>query len=597
MMRTEEKREAAWAIETGHLLEMEVRKLRKTWGYTNEGEAFVHVFVRSYFNLEDEDAADDCQIGWAGHDKGIDALHVDESTGVVYIVGGTFESKSFGPEILTNVQRAFEFFHSPSPGDVKRDLITAWNSYQERKGASVVYILVTFGSLNSEARNKAEKLRIELEKKGWTIEIIEKSEVLVTASAPSYALAKGPDVEFTLDKQPLTFEPEGLPKYGVFFVNGGELVKTVEKNGLSVFALNLREYLGPHNPVNRAIEASIKGDERKYFPYLNLGVDAICDEFDTKFPQINVKNFHIVNGCQTVMSLTRLPVLARECQLMLRLAATRDESLALDIAVAKNKQSAIKDRELFAPDEIQLLLGKKAMQLKKPFFYERRRGEWDLRKNKPTIRRVFHKRVIYNDIAAKAYLATLLQEPFEAKHKARFIFRARDEGGIYEKVFREDLEPEDLIIADEIFQVVKEERSRYHKEYSQLMEKDISRGLTEEEREKSRSLSYLVHADTYLVALMWYFCDKYIQNRQKIKKTLISFDRPISPRKKEKLRELCKIASRVVTQHLDQEETVCAEKGIGFIPRNFFARTDAYNALKKTADRWVKPDDVIKAVS
>jgi len=596
----EKKKEVPWVRDTCRLLDTEVRKVKKTWRYTNEGEAFVHVFIRSYFNLEDEDAADDCQVGWSGHDKGIDAFHADESAGIVYIVGGTYESKSFGPEILTCIRRAFEFLHLPSPGEVKRDLATTWNSYQElrSKGLPVVYILVTFGNLNSEAKKEVEKLNMELEKRSWTIEIVEKDEVLIRASAPSYALAKGPDVEFRLEARPLVFEPLGLPKYAIFFVNGGELVKTVEKNGLSVFALNLREYLGPRNPVNRAIEESLKSDERKYFPYLNLGVDAICDEFDTsKFPHLDIKNFHIVNGCQTVMSLTRFPTLARECQLMLRLAATMDETLALDIAVAKNKQTAIKDRELFAHDKIQLLLAEKTERLWKPFFYERRRGEWTLRKNKPTIRRQFGERVICNDMAAKAYLATLLQEPFEAKHKARFIFRSREEGGIYQKVFREDLEPEDLIIADEIFQVALEERSRYAREYNQLTKKDTSLGLTEEERERARSLSYLVHADTYLAALVWYFCDKYIKDKEKIKKFLITFDRPISASKKQKLRKLCKIASKIITQHLDQEETVYAQKGIAFVARNFFARTEAYNALKKTADRWVESNDVLTAIS
>lgn len=49
-----------------------VAEIKKDWKYGNEGEAFAHLFVKNYLNLDDSEAADACQVGYAGHDRGID---------------------------------------------------------------------------------------------------------------------------------------------------------------------------------------------------------------------------------------------------------------------------------------------------------------------------------------------------------------------------------------------------------------------------------------------------------------------------------------------------------------------------------------------
>jgi hypothetical protein len=601
--------EVSWEQEAVRLIESEVRRIKRDWRYTNDGEAFVHLFVRSYFNLDDDEASEVCQVGYAGRDKGIDALYLDESNSTIYIIGGKFEHKSYGPEIVTGVRQSFDFLTGTEPAKAKRELHEAWGFYHQHieKGFSTTYLLAVYGTVNDEAARDIRSLSIQLDNKRWSIEVIQRPEILIHASAPIAAPAKGPSVEFGLKNQDraLEFHLDG-PRFCVAFIKAGELADLAAANGASIFALNLREYLG-RNPVNKKIQETLTDSKTiGYFPYLNLGIDAICDYFEIGvstqrvlpevkgLPALKVKNFRIVNGCQTTMTLLHNRELANKCLVMLRLVATKKESLAFDIAVAKNRQTAIKDRELFAHDPIQMLIAEKLGRLTKPFFYERRRGEWRSMKRDPKYRRRFGGRVIENDKVARAYLSTVMQKPFEAKHRARFIFRPDDEGGIYEKVFRPELPPEDLVRAAEFFEVVRIECKKLRKEQRQLATKEEKEALSELDSRRLQELSYLAHADTYLAALMWYLCNKHVPDRKKIDRAFITFDVPLNHRKTKKLQDLFAIASNVIVQHLSLEEKISKERGMRFNVRNFFALTDSYGSLKETADRFVAEPQVVK---
>ena len=603
-MLTPEEIESLREKEIHDQLLKEVKKIQKIFKYTNQGEAFVHVFVRAHFDFSDEDAADAAQVGVSGHDKGIDAFYVGETDGIVYVIGGTLESRSFGPEILVDIERAMKFLSSPLAAGLKQDLQTIWSDYCDcmRKGFSTRYILAILGTINEEARTKLDELRREGRKQNWEIDVFERKEVLTWTSFPFFG--KGPDVKFTIETQPLLFAPAGFRSI-MLPVRGSELAEIVRKHRYSVFALNLREYLG-RNPVNRQIEDSL-GDpkRRKLFWYLNLGVDAICGRFEVaRSPQetlsgkerqqvLKVNNFRIINGLQTSVMLREHEKEVEECYLMLRLIETTDRDLAFDIAVAKNRQTPIRGRDLFAPDTSQVILARKAENLAKPFFYERRTKDWETHRERSQIRRKFGNRVIRNHEVARAYLATVLQKPFEAEHQGRFIFY--EYGGLYQEVFKEDTKIEDLIAADEIDRTVRRNQGQMRKEFKDLTQRSWKEKLRDEDQSKLQNLSYLVHARWYLIALMWYFIDKFIPKQDT--KRLFTFDRPISGRKRERLDKLQDIAERIIVQYMRGKESEAKELGTRFPgARNVFARKGTYKDLRGTADLWVEPDVVIGIV-
>jgi hypothetical protein len=598
------KTSVGWEEESARLIESAVKAIRRDWRYTNDGEAFVHLFVRSYFNLDDDEASQACEVGYGGNDKGIDALYVDAVNGVTYVVGGKAERRSYGEEVVTDARRAFDFLNAPEPGKVKKALHEAWEVYQQRlEKGSTTYLIAVYGTLNQDAVKAAEKLSPDFERKQWTIELLQSPEILIYASAPIAAPGKGPNVAFRLqeDDHAHSYTLPGKPRYCVAFVNGGQLADEASKSGPHIFALNLREYL-TKNPVNERIEASLKNDgTRKIFAYLNLGIDAICDHFDKgisaqrvlpdnqpQFPELKVRNFRIVNGCQTTMTLFHNRQFAAECLVMLRLVETRKEDLAFQIAVAKNRQTPIKDRELFAFDNAQRLIAEKLRQLPKPFFYARRRGEWPSRRRAPKYRKLFGERRVDNDKVGRAYLATVMQRPFEAKQRSRYIFRLKREGGLYEDIFKPGVAAEDLIRAHEFFTVALDECKKLTREHRDLTRKEEKEGLTDEEKSRLHELSYIVHGDTYLAALMWYLCSKHVHDAKKTDRAFVTFDSPMNDKKRKRLQNLFSETCKVVVKDLGVQERVTTKQHLRFNVRNFFALTDSYSSLTETADSFVE---------
>ena len=84
-----------------------------------------------------------------------------------------------------------------------------------------------------------------------------------------------------------------------------------------IFNENIREYLGAKGTVNKKMKATLKDPEdRKNFFYYNNGITIICDEMtsvkskNTDIKDCNVsfsvKNPQIVNGCQTVSTISEV---------------------------------------------------------------------------------------------------------------------------------------------------------------------------------------------------------------------------------------------------------------------------------------------------
>jgi len=581
-----------------------VAEIKKDWKYGNEGEAFAHLFVKKYLSIDDSEAAEACQVGFAGHDRGIDAFYVEEDTDTIFVFGITSKSKSLGPEILTEIDRAHNFLSADElEKNVKNDLKQAWISYRDWKneGFAVTYVRGMLGELNKEAKEMLEKLASKLEKDGWTIEVSEEQDTL-NICLPMIS-AKGPNAEFEiLDEQPLVGGSKEFPRATVFSVKGSDLAEVVLKNRSKIFELNLRETLTSKNPVNKKIAESLANpDSQGLFWYLNLGVDAVCDRFES-FSQrkpgekrlgVKITNFRIVNGCQTCITLTENLAASKNVSVMVRLVETKNRELGYRIAVAKNRQTAIRERDLVALEPKQLSIQADMASFSPPFFYQRREGEWRS-KEKAADRRRFGKRMIDNKLFAKAYLATFLQKPFEAKHKTKIHFQ-QGEGGLYETIFHPKLENRDLIVADEVYEVVREQNKKQRKEYRELVKESANRKLSEEEEKKLKKLSYLVNADTYIAALVWHLSDKFL--KPNIDKQLISLERPLNTIKKNNLVRLYEIACRPIESLLTAEESVREDQGLSFSIRNYFAAPKTYKKLQSQADSQIDGDEVLRVLS
>lgn len=581
--------------------------VKKEWKYSNDGEAFAHLFVRNYLNIDDSGAAEACQVGFLGNDKGIDAFYVDEDAGTIYIFGVTKQKGSLGPKILTEIERSHDFLSTKMGKGIKNDLQQTWISYKDWKdsGFSVTYVRAVLGQLNDEAKGMLNKLSNEVEKDKWTIEIWEGQDT-VGICLPIRP-AKGPNVEFEIiDKHSLIRDTKGLPRATVFSVRGDALAEVVKRNRNNIFELNLREYMGP-NPVNKRIAESLANPEsHSIFWYLNLGIDAICDEFgppsqqtlskNPKFNGIAIKNFRIVNGCQTCVTLAKNIPDSKHVSVMVRLVETTDKVFGRNIAECKNRQTAIKDRDLVALDKTQCSILAGMDSQTPPFFYQRRVGEWNSRKNTFEYRNKFGERWVDNKDCAKAHLAIFRQDPFGAKHKTKKFFQSKQDGGLYEHIFHRDLNVRNLIIADEIYQVVLEQNKKQRKEYRRLTKESKSRPLSEKEETTLKNLSYYMNADTYLAALIWYISTNFL-DQDTINKHLISLDRPIIESKKNNLVRLYEIACKPVLTRVSTEESVRVGQKLHFSIRDYFAKPDTYEKLKLQTVAQIDKAEVLRVLS
>ena len=160
-------------------------------------------------------------------------------------------------------------------------------------------------------------------------------------------------------------------------------------HGDRLFRFNPRSDLGD-NRVNREIAATLRR-QPELFHLLNNGITALCRGFrllgqaDAAGPRLEIADLQVVNGCQTTRSLWKAasrdaPSLER-CFVNVRLIASPqlpDSGLHERISAATNRQTALlyTDDLSNRPEQQRLRLAFAA--LRPAWFYEAKRGEWNL---------------------------------------------------------------------------------------------------------------------------------------------------------------------------------------------------------------------------
>ena len=224
--------------------------------------------------------------------------------------------------------------------------------------------------------------------------------------------------------------------------------------GFRLFSLNPR---GPiaNAKVNKNIATTLDTAQgRRTFHLLNNGVCATCDSFtmDENPKRVRVKNFQIVNGCQTTVTLnSRSEAELSETLVDLKLAIA-SEDLAKEIAAASNAQTALRARDYASFEKGQRSLQFEFEQLQPPWYYEIKQGYWRFvlsDSEKARFKTGKRKRHIEVQPLAQASLA-FLGFPSEALDRVRFVFegiRTPEERQAYERAFPPNVKAEQLLLA------------------------------------------------------------------------------------------------------------------------------------------------------
>ncbi len=599
----EPKGQARFEREADELIAAEMKRRRRVFQWTNEGEAFAHLFAQYCLDLDEDEAARAAEVGRAGHDKGIDAYYLDEDpnagTGTFYILQAKSTHKTYDENVLyDDVRRAIEYLNSGDTEGAKPTLLEALQEFREavRNRYDIIFAL----GLNGRA-DKVRQVVPSFESNlpiSCEIQVFDGDDIRALVMRSQVIPHRGPDATFNLLQSCWEVKlSDKLPKMVVAAVQARELAKLVRDNRLAVFSLNVREYLGSKNPVNKVISDSLR-DSPEWFYYLNLGIDAVCDKCEPVQMvdllgenrwSLKIKGFQIVNGCQTAKTIADADsnsgalVMVR----IIEVERRQREQLVPDISVAKNRQSPIQGRDLFAWDENQTRLKREFQKL--GVFFEAREKEWEaLTRHKPEVRKIFSKGRLDNVTAAKAYLSVFLQDPFRAKHRKKEFFQHEGEGGAFERIFT-DTPAEQMLLATHVYQFVSDKGKEAGQQFRRLAKLADERSLSEEEKYELEEANVIWNGDTYLSSLVGYFFgryygqtlmdDKSLDLTRHLLKQIPSLE---SAKAQQSLEPVYDLAREIVVQTYGIVRDNQPTKEL-YSPRRFFYQEDTYGVLKKQA--------------
>lgn len=172
-------------------------------------------------------------------------------------------------------------------------------------------------------------------------------------------------------------------------IGGNELSALYRDYADALFAYNIRQFLG--KPQNKKIigTAQERGDE---FFYFNNGVTAICSDFKVNKNEITARNFQIINGAQTVVSIRNATLQqenkVKDVEVLIRIVETGElkttqKGFNKDIVTFNNTQNKIETWDFISNDPIQIWLEQnlfeKNIQVGQKFYYERKRTSEKIR--------------------------------------------------------------------------------------------------------------------------------------------------------------------------------------------------------------------------
>lgn len=115
-----------------------------------------------------------------------------------------------------------------------------------------------------------------------------------------------------------------------------------------VFEENVRAYLGDDNPVNHSIAETIISESASRFPVLNNGITIVSPDVKLQGNIFHLKNFQIVNGCQTSNVLFENKENLGNVMVNVKIVETQDEDVFAELVKATNSQSKVDDNQFLS---------------------------------------------------------------------------------------------------------------------------------------------------------------------------------------------------------------------------------------------------------
>ena len=220
-----------------------------------------------------------------------------------------------------------------------------------------------------------------------------------------------------------------IPQSYIALVSAKEFVDNLltDDNGNiknEVFEENIRAYLGD-TPVNNKIKSTLQDDSKsKIFSVLNNGITIVTPEL-TLTPNskvIELKNYQIINGCQTSNTLfENYDSIDEETSIVVKCIESTDEDSISEIISATNSQTVIPFESFFSLKEKSKLIQNyfnvknEDVNSDSNIFFERRENEYKHKQYQQS--RIFDIKLL-----CRAYNAMFLDQPHNSARYVTKIF-------------------------------------------------------------------------------------------------------------------------------------------------------------------------------
>lgn len=378
---------------------------------------FIRWFLEHIYRLEEIDADDACVD--AKHDKGVDAIYVDDISETVFIIQAktrTKDNAEFGDTDLKEFYGTLQQFDSKKKIDavlsetkndkLKQAILRTGLSEKVDSGYDVRGVFISNARANNDARAILKKLpKIEL----FDANAIADDFVDLDADGG----IKGNYYFDVSDSDVIKYDAGGAVAR-LFLAPALNLLKMDGIVDGRLFEQNVRLALG-NTKVNKGLRASIKEKgEHKNFPLYHNGINVLCRKISSETEErIEIEDYVVVNGAQSLTSLmAEKSKITEDLKILVKLIETKgDTALSQRITTNSNNQNAIKARDLKSNHNIQQRLKAEVKVVSNDTVaYEIKQGEV----NKGKV-------VLNNESAGLILLAMDLAQPWSCHQKYKVM--------------------------------------------------------------------------------------------------------------------------------------------------------------------------------
>ena len=159
-----------------------------------------------------------------------------------------------------------------------------------------------------------------------------------------------------------------------------------------IFEENVRDFLGASGDVNKEMSETLRDEvKQKRFGILNNGITMISPDVRLGSLEISVRDFQIVNGCQTSNVLfENRESIGDDATIMLKLIETSDPSVIDDIVRSTNRQTKVEEDQFLATlDAVKALeryFEARGADEDLRLYFERRKNQFSGRENVKAVR-------------------------------------------------------------------------------------------------------------------------------------------------------------------------------------------------------------------